>query len=64
MVPRVRTRKKRIVPLPHCPGDNQASLVINIVAAMPKADGLKMCLRLKRRIYFEITVRKAAINAV
>jgi len=60
MIPNVTTPKNITVLLPHCPGESQASLVRKIVATIPKAEGLKTCLRFHLKIYFDATVKKAA----
>src|SRR6188474_3187581 len=60
IVPNVTTPKKMTALLPHWPGLSHASFVRSIIATIPKAEGLKMCFWLKRRTYFEATVKKAA----
>src|SRR5882724_450060 len=64
IVPSVTMRKNNSVPFPHCPGESQASPVSSKVAAMPNADGLKICLLPMRKRYLEATVKKAASRLV
>jgi hypothetical protein len=64
MVPRVATAKNMTTPDPHWPGESQASPVRTSVAIMPKAEGLKICFPLKRKIYLDATVRKVVSRLV
>jgi hypothetical protein len=64
IVPSVIAEKNITALLPHCPGDNHASPVRRRVAMIPKAEGLKICLLLNRKIYLDATVRKAASRLV
>jgi len=56
----IRKRERYYFPLP---GDNQASRVSSMLATMPKADGLKMCFLLNRKIYLDATVKKQRVNS-
>src|SRR5690242_9960746 len=60
MTPNVMAEKRITALLPHCPGESHASPVHTIVAIMPKAEGLKICLPRKRKIYLEAVVSSAA----
>ena len=58
--PKLITPNKITALLPHWPGLIQASLVNNMATAIPKADGLKICLPLKRKTYLDAMVIIAA----